>query len=161
MPLARSRYSPMMLRAELPVHRIRVLNGFLFSMDAVTELSTVAGNRRGDRSSAAPKAHQVAFEHGILSDTVLEASQVGLEFRRALVGQPVNDPVAIAAGIHQSPLAEVGEMLGHLDLMLPQHGLEVADAKGSLIEEVKNPQSRQIAQALVDLEQLHNADVYS
>jgi hypothetical protein len=48
-------------------------------------------------------------------------------------------------------------MLRDFDLALFQQRLEVADAKGAMRQEMENPQTRLVAKALINLDQIHGS----
>jgi len=51
--------------------------------------------------------------------------------------------------------AQVGEVLGNLDLALVEQLLEMAHAEGAAAEEIDHPQARLVAQALIDCDEIH------
>ena len=51
--------------------------------------------------------------------------------------------------------AQVGEVFGDLHLLRAQHLLEVTDAERPVQQQVEQPQTRAVAQALVDRDQVH------
>jgi hypothetical protein len=92
---------------------------------------------------------RVPAEDRILGDAVLQAGQVGGELVRSLRGESIDHPIRLLPGLDESVFAQVGEMLGDLDLRLPQNLLKVTDAEVPAHEEVQYPQTRLIAKALI------------
>ena len=91
----------------------------------------------------------------MLAHAVLEAPQVGIEFAGTFGGESIDDPIALALHFDQPACPQVGQVLRHLDLRLAQRRLEVAHAKRPRQEQMQDPQPRPVAQALVDLHQVH------
>ncbi len=88
---------------------------------------------------------------------ILQTFQVCLQLRGAVPRQRVNHPVTAALGLHQSARSEIGEMLGNLHLRFPEDFLEVADAERALGKEMEDPQPRPVAEALINLEEVHGS----
>src|SRR5205814_7198792 len=49
----------------------------------------------------------------------------------------------------------ISEVLGNFNLWLAQDRLEMADAQGRVRQQMENPQPRPVAEALIDLNQIH------
>lgn len=67
----------------------------------------------------------------------------------------VNDPSALASGLHHLSFAKIGEVLGDLGLRQLENLLKMADAERALREKVDDPQPDGFAEALVNLDQFH------
>lgn len=57
--------------------------------------------------------------------------------------------------LNHSPLAKIGEVLRDLGLRDAQNFLEVANTERTARQQMDDPQSRGVAEALVNLNQLH------
>jgi hypothetical protein len=100
-------------------------------------------------------ALEVFAEGGVFAAAILEAFHIGGEFRGRMGGEGVDDPWAVAAGMDEAVLAEVGEVLGDFDLGGAEDVLEMADAKGPVGEEMKDAEAGLVAEAFVDLDEVH------
>ena len=97
----------------------------------------------------------VASEDGIFVGAILQAGQIGGDFARRFLGQPVDHPIGLAIRLHQSAALQVGEMLGHFDLRLAEDRLQMAHAQRPLPEQVQDAQPGAVAETFVDADQFH------
>lgn len=92
---------------------------------------------------------------------VLEALQICFEFRRTLRWKAVNHPVRVPSGLDHPVLSEIGELLGNLHLRDVQNLLEMTHAKWPVRQEMDDPQPRDVAEALIDLNEFHGTNMPS
>jgi hypothetical protein len=88
---------------------------------------------------------------------VLQTLKVCLQFGRALFRQRVDHPISVARCCNHSPASKIAEVLRDFHLWLTENVLEVANAERRSCKKMKNAQSRAIAKALIDLDQIHVA----
>lgn len=88
-------------------------------------------------------------------DAILKAAELEIEFSRADLREAVDHPLLVAGGGDEFFAAEVSEMFGDGDLGKIQDVLKIADAERSLGEEMQDAQPGFVAEAFVDLEQIH------
>jgi hypothetical protein len=100
---------------------------------------------------------KVACETWIRSHACFKALEVGFEFGRGLARQRINHPVLVAFRLDHPLVAEIGKMLGDLDLWFVENRLQVADAERGFCQEMENPQARPVAETLIDLNQVHSS----
>ena len=74
------------------------------------------------------------------------------EFKALLLRQLVDAPIAMLLHFNESVRLQVAQVLGDVDLRLLENGLEVADAKRSLGEQVQDAEPRLVAEALINLD---------
>jgi len=86
---------------------------------------------------------------------VLKAAQLPIQFRRGLVGKPVNHPFLMALRDDQAVGPQIGEVLGNGDLGHFQNILKVADTKRPSRQKMKNAKAGFIAEAAINLQELH------
>jgi hypothetical protein len=98
---------------------------------------------------------QIASEDAIRPHRILKALQIRFEFRCALSRQRINHPVLVAFDFDHSLIAKIAEMLGDLDLGFAEDGLEMTDAERRLRQQMRDAQSRPVAETLMDLNQVH------
>ena len=98
---------------------------------------------------------QIASEDAIRPHRILKALQIRFEFRCALSRQRINHPVLVAFDFDHSLIAKITEMLGDLDLRFAQDGLKMTDAERRLRQQMRDAQSRPVAETLMDLNQVH------
>src|SRR6187397_2683730 len=109
--------SAMWLRHELPVQRMRTL-GFI-RMRGSRPLGATGHTRithafgRVFTESCANLAHPrgIVPEHAFLRNTILQASQVGLELRALFLRQAIDHHVATALHLDQAAASQVTEVL--------------------------------------------------
>jgi hypothetical protein len=101
------------------------------------------------------KLFLVAQENGLLAGAVLEAGEIGFQFRRGLGRQAVDHPVGLARGHDNAMAAQIGEVLGDFDLRFAQQLLKMADAQGAVAKQVEHPKPGPVAQALINLDKVH------
>jgi hypothetical protein len=89
----------------------------------------------GVRHEAA-EAGKIAGEHTVFPHAVLQAPQIGIQFRRTFFGQAIDDPIAVSLRSHQSPDSKVAEVFGYLGLRFAENLLKTADAKRALTQQI-------------------------
>lgn len=99
---------------------------------------------------------KIALKDRVGLDAILQALQVRIQFALTFRRQGVDHPVLLVRGLDEATTAQVGQVFGNLNLWLFQDFLKMANAKGRLREQVQDAQARLIAQALVDLDQVHD-----
>lgn len=101
------------------------------------------------------QAGRVFAKNRLLAAAILEAGEVLLEERGALIGQAVNHPLRAALAVDHPPTTHVGEVAGDFHLRFAQDLLNLANAERTLQKKVRNAKACSVAKALVDLDQLH------
>jgi hypothetical protein len=132
-------------------------------MEKITGSCGTAGRRLaharrsvGTEATANPrKPSAIGAEDLFLADAVLQAGEVGFEAGRRFLGQAVDHKVSATLGLDHAVALQIAEVLGHLHLGLTQDFLKVANAERPIEEQVQDPESRAIAEALIDLNELH------
>jgi hypothetical protein len=76
---------------------------------------------------------------------------------RPLFGQRVDHPILVARCYNHFPVSKKPKVLRNFYLWLTENVLEVANAEWRSCKEMENAQSRAIAKALIDLDQVHIA----
>ena len=89
--------------------------------------------------------------------TVLKALQIVFKFHGGLGGKAVNDPLTVACRLNHFLLPQICQMLGDLRLRYLQNVLKVTHTERTLREQVNDAKARGIAEALVDLNEIHGA----
>jgi hypothetical protein len=72
-----------------------------------------------------------------------------------LSGQGIDDPVLFPFGGYHASTTQVSEVLGNLDLRFTKNVLKMTDAERRFCKKIENAQSRAIAEALINLDQVH------
>ncbi len=98
---------------------------------------------------------QIHAEDRMGLDTVLQAAQLQIQFRRRLFRETVNHPLPVSSGGHQAAGPQVGKMFGNCNLRQPQNALEMTDTQRAMRQEMQDAETSLIAKAPVDLQQLH------
>ena len=81
------------------------------------------------------------------------------KLKALLFGELVDAPVAVLLHFDQAVRLQVAQVLGDVDLRFLEHRLEMADAKGSLGEQVQDTEPGLVAKALVNFNQLHGLNM--
>ena len=148
-----------MLRAELPVQRKSNLKRgwaeFILAAGFLADGVVDPAGAFFDLGEAA----EIVAEELVGGDAVLEALEVGFQLGRRAGGKAIDDPSAFAGGLDHAALAQVGEMLGDLGLRKLEDILEVANAKRALGEQIDKAKPDGLAEALVDLDELHRLNI--
>jgi len=85
----------------------------------------------------------------------LQATDVSYQFLGSTLGQSVNDPLLISPSLCEALLSQIGQLLAHHHLRKTKTLLNMANAQRTAGEQVYDPQPGRIAQAPVNLLQLH------
>jgi hypothetical protein len=101
---------------------------------------------------------EVFLELRIFACAVLEASEIRREFGRGFFRQMVNHPLSLALHSDEATCSQVGEVLGNFHLWFAEHRLKVTDAEWALREQIKQTQTRDVTQAFVNADELHESD---
>ena len=148
-----------MLRAELPVHRNRIVKRALFGLIrvlAVTGTFVFPGPHRSITiSSHLRQSPEIGTEPLVSGRTVLEAFEISFQIRRGLGRKAINPPCSVASASDHSLLTEISEMLGNFGLRKAKDFLEVTDTKRTACQQMDDPQPGGIAETLVNRDQLH------
>ena len=86
---------------------------------------------------------------------VLQTLEVCLQLVRAFFGQRVDHPILVACRYNHSPISKITEVLRDFHLWLAKNVLKMTDAERRSRKKIENAQSRAIAKALIDLNQVH------
>ena len=92
-----------------------------------------------------------------LREGVLQAGEVGGQGRRSRGGERIDAPRAALRARHEAVAAEISQVPRDFRLGQPQHRLEMTDAQRPLRQQMDQAQAGDIAQAVVEAEQLHRA----
>ena len=98
---------------------------------------------------------QILGEEIGVAGAITQAFEMALEFVGAICRQLVYSPIFMRLGFDQSIPFEEYQVFGDFDLRGAQDSLEVAHAHGAMRQEVEDAQAGFIAEALVNLKQLH------
>jgi hypothetical protein len=98
---------------------------------------------------------EVLLETPVRYNAVLKTFKIGFESRGRFGGKAVNDPGSHPSGLHHLMLPKVGKVLGDLRLGKVKDALEMADAKRALSQKVDDAEPGRIAEALVNLDEIH------
>jgi hypothetical protein len=101
------------------------------------------------------QAGRVFAENRLFATAILEAGEILLDERGALIGQAINHPLRAALAVDYPPTTHVGEVAGDFHLWLAQHLLNVANTQRALQKKVRDTKAGPVTKALVDLDQLH------
>jgi len=85
----------------------------------------------------------------------LQATDVSYQFLGSTLGQSVNDPLLISPSLCEALLSQIAQLLAHHHLRKTKTLLNMANAQRTAGEQVYDPQPGRIAQAPVNLLQLH------
>lgn len=102
---------------------------------------------------------EVRAKNRVRADAILQALQVPDQLGSPQFGQRVNDPVSAPGRLDHPAAAEVSQVLGHLHLWFREDLLKVANAQRPLRQQMEQTQTRPIAEAFVDLDQIHAVDL--
>jgi hypothetical protein len=97
-------------------------------------------------------------------ETILQAAQLEIEFAIGGSRKRINHPLFVPMRLNHPRSAKICQMLRHRHLRQLQSILEMTDTERPLLQQVENAQAREIAQAAVDLDQLHkdtDASIFS
>ena len=98
--------------------------------------------------------HKVVLEDFPFKNAVLQAGEVGTQFRTRVRGQRIDPPGAAYFNLYHPVPAEVGKLLRHSHRAKPEHAFKVAHALRLNPQQVENPQAIEVTQALVDCDDL-------
>ena len=88
-------------------------------------------------------------------DTVLQTPKLEVEGSVGFLGQTINHPLAVTLRGDHFMSPQVSEVLGNRHLVQAKNCLKMANAKRTVGKEMQNPQTRFVAEAFVNLDQLH------
>ena len=91
------------------------------------------------------QAGRVFAENRLFATAILEAGEVLLEERGALIRQAVNHPLRAALAVDHPPTTHVGEVAGDFHLRFAQDLLNVANAERTLQKKVRNAKAGSVA----------------
>lgn len=100
--------------------------------------SASTDQRVGHGRGGAAEAREVAPQQTIVGRAGGEAVQVGREGATGPRGEAVDHPLLSPDRDDELTLAQVGEVLGDLDLRFPEDRLKVTHAEGAAVQEVKD-----------------------
>ena len=101
------------------------------------------------------KGLEISTESLVARRAVLQTFEIGLEFERGFQGKAINHPGGMPGALNHASLAKIREMLRDLGLRNAQNFLKMADTKRTARQQMDDPQSRGVAEALINLNQLH------
>jgi hypothetical protein len=91
------------------------------------------------------QAGRVFAENRLFATAILEAGEILLEERGALIGQAINHPLRAALAVDHPPTTHVGEVAGDFHLRFAQDLLNVANAERTLQKKVRNAKAGSVA----------------
>jgi hypothetical protein len=100
------------------------------------------------------QAGEILPEVFAFENAVLQAGKVGRQFRSRFGGQRVHPPCAADLYLHHSMATQIRELLGSSHRADAEHLLNVANTLRLNAQEIENPQTIDVAQALVDRDDL-------
>jgi hypothetical protein len=151
-----------MLRAELPVHRNRILKRGMLAFMGLTVAGAFAFQGLPNPfaiSSHLRQSLEVGAKPLVSGRTVLEAFEISFQIRRGLRRKTIDPPCSMASALDHSLLTEIGEMLGNFGLRDTKNFLEVTDTKRTACQQMDDPQPRGIAETMVNRDQLHGPNI--
>jgi hypothetical protein len=99
---------------------------------------------------ALTQALQVVAENLIRGAALFQQSPEGDQFGVAIVGERINDALAVAAVGDQVGVSKDGEVAGDGVLGQTEHGLKITDADVAVAEEVKEAEAGGLGGGLQD-----------
>jgi hypothetical protein len=97
----------------------------------------------------------VASKDRVLDHAILQACKVSGELVRGIGRKPIDHPVGFLPGFDQAMSPKISQVLGDFHLRLSENLLKVANAEFTVAEQVQDSQTGQIAQTLVDFNEVH------
>lgn len=102
---------------------------------------------------------QVVGKTKLFSGAILEAFQVFCQQWIIRIRQAVDDPLGLSLAHQYAKLLHVAELLGHFDRLALNNFKKMTNAQRPILKQIKDAQPKFIAEAFVDLNYFHTAEI--